>query len=98
MLAEASTSPFRSRSMGSGALGATSACWRISRQKSSGTVAFSAAWSSAMRSGRLAPGMIAADAGCASENCNAAALIATLCRFAITLIRSTLARISGGAC
>ena len=45
MLAEASASPFRSRSMGSGASGATSACWRISRQKSSGMVAFSGAWS-----------------------------------------------------
>src|SRR5262245_44186467 len=42
-----------------------------------GIVLFNAAWSSAIRSGRLAPGMTAAEAGCASENCNAAALKGT---------------------
>src|SRR5262245_57859461 len=51
------------RSMGSGALAATSFWSRSSRQKSSGMAAASAARSSAIRSGRLAPGMTAAEAG-----------------------------------
>src|SRR5262245_60284176 len=68
----------RYRSIGRGALGATSPCFRISCQKSSGTFTFSAAISSAIRSGLLAPGMMAADAGCASEKCNAAALMGIL--------------------
>ena len=61
--------------IGSGALGATSFCSRISSQNAAGITVFKAFWSSTIRSGLLAPGTTAATAGFASENCNAAALI-----------------------
>jgi hypothetical protein len=57
--------------------------------------AFSAAMSSAIRSGRLAPGITAATAGLASENCSAAALMSTLWAWAMRLMYSTLAMICG---
>src|SRR5262249_6665389 len=55
--------PLSYESTGSGASEATSLCSRSSCQKSPGILAVSAARSSAMRSGRLAPGMMAAVAG-----------------------------------
>jgi hypothetical protein len=48
------------------------------------------------RSGRLALGITAAEAGWPSENCNAAALAGTWWSWAIALMRST-ATISGDA-
>ncbi len=80
------------RSIGSGAAAATSCCSRSSRQNPAGMSTFRAAMSSAMRSGRLAPGIAAATAGLASENCNAAALTGMPCFSAIALMRATLAR------
>lgn len=67
--------------IGSGALGATSFCSRISSQNTSGITVFNAALSSEIRSGRLAPGMTAATAELASENCKASSLDAALITF-----------------
>ena len=61
--------------IGSGALGATNFCSRISSQNAAGITVFKAFWSSTIRSGLLAPGTTAATAGLASENCSAAALM-----------------------
>ncbi len=61
--------------IGSGALGETSFCSRISSQNAAGITVFKAFWSSTIRSGLIAPGTTAAAAGFASENCHAAALM-----------------------
>ena len=60
-----SRSPYLA-SMGRGAFGETRLCFRNSCQNSPGTTVSSAAWSSTIRSGLLAPRMMAADVGCAS--------------------------------
>src|SRR6516225_3813567 len=83
-------------SIGSGASAATSPFFRNASQKSAGILVLSAAWSSRMRAGLLAPGMTAAEAGCAREKCSAAALMGTSYSAHSAEIFSTLAAIAGG--
>ncbi|MNG08958.1 hypothetical protein D3C84_923520 [compost metagenome] len=81
--------------MGKGARSETSFASRIACQNAAGITADNAATSSAIRSGRLEPGITAATAGFARENCNAAALMSTPWAAAMRLICSTLLTIAG---